>query len=89
MSEQPAEKKNTIVIVLVVLAAVTFLGVICCGVGGYFVYQGLEDMDKTYYAECEDLQEADDCHQCCRDKGHSGSLHGEIFNEEGKVCGCT
>lgn len=89
MEQHPESKSNKKL--FIILAIVAFLGVsavACCGVAGWFGFTKVQDMDKTYYTECEDLNDSDECNTCCRDRGHSGHVHGEMINEEGKTCGC-
>ena len=81
-------KKSPIVIILIVLAVMAFFGLACCGVGTWMGLSGIQNIEKTYYPECENAADPLSCENCCRDKGHNGHLYGEFLNEDGKVCGC-
>ena len=89
MEQQPQQKSNkTLFIVLGAIAVIGFISLLCCGVAGYFAYQAIDDMDFTYYSECENAADDVICSQCCEDKGHSGHAYGSFFHDDGKTCGC-
>ena len=89
MDQQPPKKSNkTLFIVLGAIAVVGFISLLCCGVAGYFTYQAVDDMDFTYYAECENAPSDTACSQCCEEMGHNGQAYGSFFHDDGKTCGC-
>lgn len=90
MAQQPQQGGNskTILIVVAIIGVVGLFGLVCCVGGGFFLVKKGQDMDKTYYAECETLDDDQACSDCCRAHGHSGNVYGGFLNDEGKTCGC-
>lgn len=92
MNQQPPQKssnKGLIIGIVVVIGVVGLLGFVCCGAALYLGIGAVEDADRTYYAECEYLEDNDECRQCCRERGHSGTFYGSFINEDDKLCGCA
>lgn len=85
---QGGSNKKIILIVLGVLAALGFFGLLCCGGAMFYGFNEVKNVEKVYYAECEDTPDDTTCSACCAKKGHSGHFYGEFLNEEGKTCGC-
>ncbi len=89
MNQQPPKKKNGLAIGFVVLIGVFVVaGMLCCGAATFFGISTAASADKTYYAECEYLENSEDCRRCCRDHDHSGNVNGAFLNEGDKTCGC-
>jgi hypothetical protein len=80
--------KRTLIIVIAAVVVV-FLGSILCCVGGFggMIYS-ISSVEKTYYPECEQLSNIEECDACCKGQGAHGHIFGEFLNEEGKLCGC-
>ena len=80
--------KKMLIIVVAVLGGIGLISMLCCGVFAYVGYDTVSNLERTYYAECEDLDDSQACQRCCSENGHNGFIHGAGFNDEGKACGC-
>lgn len=85
---QGKKKISPLVIVLILFGVMGFFGLVCCGVSTYMGIGAIQDMEKTYYDECQSAPDDLACGSCCTARGHQGHLYGEFFNEDGMVCGC-
>lgn len=86
---EPEKKSNKTVIIILVLVGVFGLSaLVCCAGATFFGISAVGDMEKTYYTECENLENANACERCCSERNHSGHVHGEWINDDGKLCGC-
>lgn len=88
MDQEQPKKKNNLIIILVVAGVFAFSAVACCGAALFFGFGAFSGMEKTYYAQCEYLEDSNACERCCRDRGHNGYAYGAFINEEDKTCGC-
>lgn len=82
------KKKSPIVYVLIACAALGFMGLICCGGLMFFGFNEIQNIEKTYYEECDAAVDDLTCNSCCSQRGHNGHIYGELFNDPGQTCGC-
>lgn len=87
--ENPEKNKNKLfLIILIVLGVLGLSALVCCGGAFFFGSKKLNELEKTYYTDCENLVDGGQCGDCCRAHGHTGSVYGELLNDDGKSCGC-
>lgn len=92
MNQQPPQKKKNTGLIIGIVVAIGFvglMGLVCCGAAVYLGIGAVDDMELSYYPECEYLPDSNECDQCCDDQGHNGYVHGPFLNEDDKTCGCT
>jgi len=80
---------NKTIVLLIVVVGLVFMAFFGCI--GAAVFGGLslaDQVERTYYPECETLASSEACERCCEAHGHSGHASGSLINEAGKTCGC-
>lgn len=88
MDEQMPQKKSHTRLILIALAVFGLLAILCCGGVMFVGYRTATTMEKTYYPECETLDDNGACSACCKKHGHNGNVTGNLLNDDGKECGC-
>ena len=84
----PEKSKKGLIIALIAGGVFMFGSVACClGLFGFGFFAAM-NVEKTYYAECQQVVDGDHCAACCRARGHSGNAYGSIINDDGQLCGC-
>lgn len=88
MDNPAAKNKKLFIIIAAVVGALALSAVVCCGGAFFFGFRAIDEIEKTYYPDCEHVATSDECSACCRKHGHSSSATGNMINEKGKNCGC-
>lgn len=84
--ENPERTQNKLF--LIVLGVLGLFLLLCCGGAFFFGMTKLDEIEKIYHSDCENLVDGVQCEDCCRTHGHTGSVFGDFINDEGKTCGC-
>ncbi len=94
MENEPKSRNNTKIIIGVVLALFLLCSCVCggfllLGIGGLGgIAQQIKTAPKAYYEDCQQLNDSNECQQCCKLNGHNGHMSGAMLNDNGHLCGC-
>lgn len=84
----PPKKPPSLWLLLSFFGTLGLFGLICCAGAIYFGFQSLDGIEADYYEDCQDIGDSHQCSECCEKYNHNGHVHGELLNDDDKVCGC-
>ena len=89
-AETPKKKSTNFFLAgLMVLYMIGNCLVLALFVGGtYWVFDALSGIEKTYYEECQYIEENRECKQCCEEHGHNEIATGDFFTDGDRSCAC-